>query len=230
VIEPGHPDDLTAKVRRALELIAGDDEAEQLISTATGGKPLADWLAKDFFKLHVQRYRKRPIYWLFQSPRRSYSALLFHEKLTRDSLPLLTGNRYARGRLNALDRRIAELAAEAEKAVGRDKRKVEQQLSALRDERADVEAFIQNVEAAMSAADERGETVGWWPELDDGVLINLAPLRALLPAWAAEPKKAWEALARGDYDWSHTAMRYWPDRVREKCKTNKSYAIAHGLA
>ncbi len=24
-------------------------------------------------------------------------------------------------------------------------------------------------------------------------------------------------------------MDYWPDRVKEKCKENKSYAIAHGL-
>ena len=28
---------------------------------------------------------------------------------------------------------------------------------------------------------------------------------------------------------SHLAMNYWPDRVREKCKTDKSLAIAHGL-
>jgi hypothetical protein len=36
-------------------------------------------------------------------------------------------------------------------------------------------------------------------------------------------------MARGDYDWAHLAMNYWPDRVREKCKKNKSLAIAHGL-
>jgi transposase InsO family protein len=31
-----------------------------------------------------------------------------------------------------------------------------------------------------------------------------------------------------DYDWAHLAMNYWPERVREKCKTDKSLAIAHG--
>ncbi len=36
--------------------------------------------------------------------------------------------------------------------------------------------------------------------------------------------------AGGDYDWAQQAMDYWPDRFREKCKTNKSFAIAHGLA
>jgi hypothetical protein len=41
---------------------------------------------------------------------------------------------------------------------------------------------------------------------------------------------AGEALERGDYDWEYQAMDRWPDRVKEKCKTNKSFAIAHGLA
>ena len=36
-------------------------------------------------------------------------------------------------------------------------------------------------------------------------------------------------LEKGDYDWAHLAMNYWPERVREKCKTDKSLAIAHGL-
>jgi dipeptidyl-peptidase-4 len=34
-----------------------------------------------------------------------------------------------------------------------------------------------------------------------------------------------ERLQRGDYDWSHIAMRYWPERVKEKCKSNRSFAI-----
>ena len=32
-----------------------------------------------------------------------------------------------------------------------------------------------------------------------------------------------------DYDWAHLAYSLWPDRVREKCKTDRSLAIAHGL-
>jgi hypothetical protein len=36
-------------------------------------------------------------------------------------------------------------------------------------------------------------------------------------------------LEKGDYDWSHLAMAYRPLQVREKCKTDKSLAIAHGL-
>jgi hypothetical protein len=42
-------------------------------------------------------------------------------------------------------------------------------------------------------------------------------------------KDTWAKLEKGDYDWAHLAMHYWPDRVREKCKTDKSLAIAHNL-
>lgn len=74
------------------------------------------------------------------------------------------------------------------------------------------------------------EERGYTPHLDDGVLLNMAPLWELIPSWQTEPKKAWQALEKGDYDWAYQAMDHWPDRVKEKCKTNKSYAIAHGLA
>jgi hypothetical protein len=42
-------------------------------------------------------------------------------------------------------------------------------------------------------------------------------------------KDTWAKLEKGDYDWAHLALNYWPERVREKCKTDKSLAIAHGL-
>ena len=70
---------------------------------------------------------------------------------------------------------------------------------------------------------------GYRPHIDDGTLLNAAPLHSILPSWP-ETKKAWEELEAGEYDWAQQAMEYWPDRVKEKCKTNKSFAIAHGLA
>lgn len=76
----------------------------------------------------------------------------------------------------------------------------------------------------------RGQLV--WTEnrlFDDGVLLNLAPLWTLLPYWQAEPKKAWQELARGDTDWSHQAMDFWPDRVKQKCRSHRSFALAHDL-
>jgi len=72
----------------------------------------------------------------------------------------------------------------------------------------------------------------WNPNLNDGVIINFAPLWRLVPqnkAWQRECKKIWEKLVRGDYDWSHLTMRLWPERVVPKCTKDWSLAIGHEL-
>ena len=71
----------------------------------------------------------------------------------------------------------------------------------------------------------------WKPNLNDGVQVTAAPLWPLFQhkPWQKVLKDTWKKLEKGDYDWAHLAMNYWPDRVREKCKTDKSLAIAHGL-
>ncbi|MBP6421684.1 MAG: hypothetical protein KA271_02210, partial [Propionivibrio sp.] len=72
---------------------------------------------------------------------------------------------------------------------------------------------------------------GYQPNHDDGVQITAAPLWPLFrhKPWQKVLKDTWAKLEEGDYDWAHLAVSYWPIRVREKCKTDKSLAIAHDL-
>lgn len=230
VQDPGHEDDLVALIEQALALLVGEAQVEPMLTAATGGRPLSEWLARDYFKQHVRQYRKRPIYWLLQSPKKRYSPWLFHERITRDTLHLLQGNRYLGGRINHTR---SEVQARRERLApmpqGAERRRLEREVDALEGDLTDLEAFAKALAAVTSQTNTRGEIVGWAPEVDDGVLINLAPLWTLLPSWPTEPKQCWQALERGDYDWSHTAMRYWPDRVLLKCQTNPSYALAHGV-
>jgi hypothetical protein len=69
------------------------------------------------------------------------------------------------------------------------------------------------------------------PNQDDGVQITAAPLWLLFrhKPWQKLLRETWTKLEKGDYDWSHLAMHYWPERVRAKCRMDKSLAIAHGL-
>ena len=233
VLEEGHPDDLARRILDILRTIYGDEEAERIVRTATGSAaPLREavesYLLGPFWRDHVKRYRKRPIYWLIQSPKKSYSLYLFHERATPDTLPMIRGNRYVGGRLNRLRQEQAEAIAKANPQARR-------RAGLIAEEIEELEEFDRRLEAVtrVPAADKHGRpvTVRWEPELDDGVLINAAPLHELLPPWReVNPKKVWEELEGGAYDWSKTAMRYWPQRVLAKCKENKSFAIAHGLA
>lgn len=236
VLEEGHPDDLARRILEVLGAIYGDAETERIIRTATGSAAsLRDavdaYLTGDFFRDHMRRYHKRPVYWLIQSSKKNYSVYLFHEKATPDSLSLLRGIRYLGGRINGLKQEqtsLFEAARRGDKGATKKAGLVAELIEEL-------EEFDQRIEAATRVAvkdkDGHNVTVRWEPELDDGVYINAAPLHELLPSWReVNPKKAWQELAAGDYDWSKTAMRYWPQRVHQKCKDNKSYAIAHGLA
>ena len=230
ILDEGHKDDLAAKVWNALETALGESGASEVVSTALGdGNPealLRRYLERDFWKRHLQQYRKRPVYWLLQSPGKSFSVYVFHERATRDTLPLILGTRYATGKINQLKNRMDEVRTDITSAEGRARKLLEKNIEDLETKLLDLEAFEAAIRRVLELKDERGDTVGWAPEIDDGVILNLAPLRELMPSWK-EPGKFWQELEEGKYDWSYTAMRYWPDRVLEKCKTNKSYAIAH---
>jgi hypothetical protein len=56
---------------------------------------------------------------------------------------------------------------------------------------------------------------GYIPHLDDGVLLNMSPLWEIVLSWQKEPKQAWEALEKGEFDWAYQTMDHWPNRVKE---------------
>jgi hypothetical protein len=99
-----------------------------------------------------------------------------------------------------------------------------------RKEIEDQEKFV----AELAAMVEEVERIAplWNPNLNDGVIINFAPLWRLVPqnkSWQKECKECWDKLVAGDYDWACLAMHLWPERVVPKCVEDASLAIAHGL-
>jgi len=95
---------------------------------------------------------------------------------------------------------------------------------------ASQEAFVDQLRAFLD--DLKCLSLLWRPNLDDGIVINFAPLWRLVPhhkAWQKELKATWDSLCRGEYEWTHLAMHLWPERVVPKCATDRSVAISHGL-
>ena len=93
------------------------------------------------------------------------------------------------------------------------------------DRMLDFASDLSKFAANLKAIAERG----YAPQVDDGVLLNAAPLHEVLPSWP-DARAAWKELEEGKYDRAHQAMAYWPKRMKAACLTNKSFAIAHGLA
>ncbi len=225
VQDPGHPDDFAHRVLAALRVMLGPDAADDAVHAATGtARPaedaLRDYLPRAFLKWHIQAYRKRPVYWLLESPARAYGVWLFHERLAKDTLLRVQAD-YLNPKIRRLEGELKGIKQKEENAAGTEKRRLKSQADTCMDLLNDLREFQKRLDDAVQG--------GYAPHRDDGVLLNLAPLRELIPAWSAEPRKAWQALQKGEYDWARQAMAYWPDRVRAKCKNNRSFAIAHGL-
>lgn len=222
VLDEGHERDLPALVEQALALMLGDKTADEVIKVGAAGD-LRKFLSKDFFtSWHFRWYRKRPIYWPLQSAKRSYGFVVFHERISKYTLYSLLRD-YLDYRINRPRNAIGDLEADRSKYTGKQLRELERRIEALAGEVDELAEFSKTM--------ERIANEGYQPEpnwIDDGVILRLAPLWELLPIWKAEPKKHWEKLIAGDFDWSHIAMKYWHDRVRAKCRANKSFAIAHG--
>jgi hypothetical protein len=222
VLDKGHPRDLPTLVDKALTLMLGAEAIQKVIAEGANGD-LRKFLERDFFtKWHLKWYRKRPVYWPLQSAKRSYGFVLFHEKINKATLYVLQRD-YLDHKLNGLRLHIGDLTAQLAGKEGRARKQVERQIDKASQLLDEITEFAQAMEQVVR---EGYEPAPDW--IDDGVILRLAPLWELIPIWKHEPKKYWERLQQGDYDWSHIAMRYWPERVQEKCKTNKSYAIAHG--
>lgn len=118
---------------------------------------------------------------------------------------------------------IEDLQTQLNRAVGSTRKKLETELTERRALSDDLAQFAKDLEEISRGGYEPEEN---W--IDDGIILHMAPLWKVIPLWKSEPKKYWDRLAACDFDWSHVAMKYWPDRLREACKKNKSFAIAHG--
>lgn len=212
VDDEGHPDDLTARALAVAERVKVD-----------APENLRAWLAKEFFPLHIKMYsksrRKAPIYWQLATPSASYSVWLYIHAFSKDTL-FRVQNDYVAPKLAHEERRLESLTSELREGATAAQRK---QLAAQ-------EAFVEELRAFL---DEVKRVAPLWnPNLDDGVIINFAPLWRLVPqnkAWQKELKSTWDALCDGKYDWAHLAMHLWPERVVPKCTKDRSLAIAHGL-
>ena len=226
VDDAGADRDLVAAARQIFEPIFDDpaarwEEAADIL--ADRDRALRGWFAREFFELHIKRYsksrRKAPLYWQLATHLASYSAWLYYHRFTRDTLFRLLNDHVA-PKLQHEERKLTNLTQDAGPNPTASQRK---EIDAQETLVGELRAF--RVEVAMVAP-------LWNPNLNDGVILNFAPLWRLVPqhkAWQKECKSAWDKLCKGDYDWAHLAMHLWPERVVPKCGKDRSLAIAHGL-
>jgi len=97
-------DDITDRFRLFLRTTFGEahfQENLRYIEDALG-KDIRKYFTKDFYADHVKRYKKRPIYWMFSSPKGTFNALIYMHRYRGDTVSVLL-NDYLREFISKLE-------------------------------------------------------------------------------------------------------------------------------
>lgn len=96
-------DDIVARFRQFLRVAFGEEHFEEnlrFVEESLGVKALREYFItragrSKFYDDHVKRYKKRPIYWLFSSPKGSFNALIYMHRYTPSTVSTVL-NEYLR--------------------------------------------------------------------------------------------------------------------------------------
>ena len=162
-------DDIVERFRQFLRVAFGAEHFEEnlrFVEESLGVKTLRDYFItkagkSKFYDDHVQRYKKRPIYWMFSSPKGSFNALIYMHRYTPSTVSTVL-NEYLREYRAKLEVALAN----AERGAARDGAPKDQKdadrlrkvLAELRDYEHDVLYPLATQQIVI--------------ELDDGVKVN----------------------------------------------------------
>jgi hypothetical protein len=225
VDDEGHPADIADRASEALRIIWKEqaDEVEATACDRLGVKSLREYFSRPagFFADHLRRYsksaRKAPIYWPLSTASGGYTLWLYYSRLSSQTLYTAI-NDFVEPKLKEVAKEEATLRAKGA-SRSRSEEKHLEVLLAFESELAELRDVLQSLASTYK------------PNQDDGVQITAAPLWQLFrfKPWQKVLRDTWVKLENEEYDWSHLAMSYWPERVAAKCRRDKSLAIAHGL-
>jgi len=190
-------DDIVGRFYVFLKASFGDQNFEKNLSFVEEsiGKDIRKYFVKDFYKDHIKRYKKRPIYWMFSSPKRSFNVLIYMHRYTPDTLnQVLNGylNEYReklKTRIETLDHLMVSGSPSEQNKASKEKDKIQLVLLELQEYEREI---------LYPLATERISI-----DLDDGVLVNYNKFgKAITSVAGLNDKKAKEKVKK--FDWIDT--------------------------
>ena len=174
-------DDITLRFRQFLRVAFGEAHYEDnlaFIEQALNIKgkrnySLRDYFLSEFYADHVKRYKKRPIYWLFSSPKGSFNALIYMHRYRPDTVSVVL--KYLRDyRDKLVDERNRQSAITINPASSQgDKTRAQKELDRLGKVLAELDDYERDVLYPLATEQKA-------IDLDDGVKVNYLKFGAAL--------------------------------------------------
>ncbi|SFF42696.1 BREX-1 system adenine-specific DNA-methyltransferase PglX [Flavobacterium xueshanense] len=81
-------DDITGRFYAFLKASFGKENFDKNLAFVEEclGKDVRKYFVKDFYNDHIKRYKKRPIYWMFSSPKGAFNVMIYMHRYTPDTL------------------------------------------------------------------------------------------------------------------------------------------------
>lgn len=161
-------DDIVEQFKSFLKASFGTENFEvnlKFIEDAIG-KDIKKFFNKDFFKYHLKMYKKRPIYWMFSSPKGAFKALIYMHRYNSDTVSVIL-NKYLREYLEKIDgvKRDLQRIIDDTSSSAKDISTATKELDKLLKDEKEIKDYEDNV--LFSMAQKRIEI-----DLDEGVLVN----------------------------------------------------------
>lgn len=187
-------DDITSRFKEFLKVAFGATYSEENLeyvasvlgkkNTETADDTIRNYFMKDFYNDHIKMYQKRPIYWMFSSPKGNFNALVYMHRYNKDTASVIL-NSYLRNyrdeKLKAQIENCKQIELSASTSQG-DKIKASKR-------REELEKIVKEVtdyerDILYPLATERKEI-----DLDDGVKVNYLKFGKALKDFGLKAKK-----------------------------------------
>lgn len=187
-------DDMTSRFKEFLKVAFGATYSEENLeyvasvlgkkNTETADDTIRNYFMKDFYNDHIKMYQKRPIYWMFSSPKGNFNALVYMHRYNKDTASVIL-NSYLRNyrdeKLKAQIENCKQIELSASTSQG-DKIKASKR-------REELEKIVKEVtdyerDILYPLATERKEI-----DLDDGVKVNYLKFGKALKDFGLKAKK-----------------------------------------
>jgi hypothetical protein len=169
-------DDIVARTREFLVVTFTESSVGENLRfiEESLGKDIRKYFCSEFYKDHLQTYKKRPIYWMVQSPKKGFACLIYLHRYTKDTLNQVLNN-YFRPYLQKLEARLAQLGLDQlnDDLPTRERTAARKEAEKITKVLKECQAWEQD--ALLPLAQQRIEL-----DLDDGVKVNYLKLQDVL--------------------------------------------------
>lgn len=167
-------DDIVARFSEFVRIVFGEQHHSENMSFITSALnvkekknwTLRDYFATDFYADHVKRYRKRPIYWLFSSPKGGFKCLVYLHRFNKGT-PGTVLNTY----LRALIRKLQSLIEATNRTLDNAQTSAREKTVAMKN-KAKYQKVLEEIQAYEKSVLYPLAQEGLEIDLDDGVRVN----------------------------------------------------------